>query len=299
MKKYIKLFFAATLFFNVACEHINHVDTNIDQSNGTINKNLLSSKIQAAMWQPEGSVVTRVNSHTVSVKAPEGWKYIYKEIVGGEGGDAYAAMASGASVSITCDCTKGTGCTASESGDMVGCIMGSDCQSCDLSSNVGVTLDGILEVVKIERGGFVKPKGGVRFVEGKTKLPMFMPEIFDIAELKTEIDNFLNTIYKNGEPPIASIENGLVTAPAGYLFAGINVFGRGASILVPVDMVEELQLASYGSTAVTFSCSCTDGGCEGFRMGYMYLCRAFDCTGTCTLSNSVASNFDTYVGFQF
>jgi hypothetical protein len=240
-------------------------------------------------WYPNGTIITYDNDHEMSVKVPEGWKYVYKEL--GDGEEIPARMSGGGGGGISCDCTSGSGChpfVDIRGNGGGGCLVSVECKSCNKSITVSYTLDGVLKEFEVSKGGYVNLNQGVTFARLDQTLPAVFEEMYDIPEVVEGIQEFIDEVQA-GSNPEPLVDGYYLLAPDGYVFAAINVFGRATTILVSNDVAESYNLAISGVSSVRLGCTCTEGSgnCEIMKLSGGWACVV---SGDCKSCSATLSN---------
>jgi hypothetical protein len=239
----------------------------IDNSRGTIDNNKIEKVIK--IWVPEGSTFTTDGKYT-NIHAPDGYTYIANT-----GGGQLGEVNFG---SICCDCGSRNGqCYPFvATGGYKGCAT-NGCTSCSLSAST-------IEHTPILEGGFVNFSFGVSFAKSDAILPMLNTTIAEYEKVDAGIREFVNSIYMGKVPPEPIEESGKLVAPKGYTFAMINVYGRGAMMLVPSSGLNLPSEVSFSNISCSSSCT---GGCTPASggMGSVKYCKS-TCNGSCCMSGA-------------
>jgi hypothetical protein len=217
-----------------------------------------------------------MNEGKMIFHAPEPWTYV--GYIDGE------LSAGGSSTTISCTCNVEGKCSpffgSGPLGSTSGCAGG--CTDCTMKKS-SIAGGGY------GSGGYYSPSQVPRIMErGEELPPASFKAMFDVPEVQQGVQNFLDNIY-NGEPLPELINNdGVYSLPEGYVFAIVNMYGRGSIVPVP-----SASLSSNSAAGLNGSCACTEGTCE-FKKGAILGAGAIwcegACTGTCTLTVSGIMN---------
>lgn len=280
-------------------------DTSVRELNEVTDADIIRSiheNGQKGIPFPEGSTVQKTNVDNFTISLPYGYFYVVKDINSSKSLSPQTQFLS--ALSVTCKCTKGSGCSPVKYEDDYYCVMNSGCQSCTMSTtkssksngseveilglinkNVGITLISDQEIPKYKKGDLINHEN---FIKNKEVIHgNAFAELFEIKEVKKYFTK-LGEDYK---------EN--MIKPNSYAF--LNVFGN--LMLVPYlsnsvnfeinDVKYEaksIQAATLELAAAKVSCSCSQGsGCTKKKysvpfVGTAYYCDAGNCT-ECTLND--------------
>lgn len=229
------------------------------------------------IWIPQNSKIIVNDDKSMSIIPPRGYEYVGYDKNG-------KLQRSSGGTKVTCDCTGSGSClpfVVSGGGGSTGGCQGS-CELCLMETS---TQKNNTDIV-IETGGYLDLTQNIEFVTDGLQLPAAFKAMFDLEEVKQEINNFVKEVYQG--LPFPKIREGkdFFTAPNGYIMAVVNVFGRATTIPVPTIALQ----AARGVGGATASCSCSQGTCTSKSgsipgVGSATWCEG-SCTGTCTLQTS-------------
>ncbi|RTY74578.1 hypothetical protein [Flavobacterium sp. LS1R10] len=233
---------------------------------------------------PEGSKVFKKSEDNFEIRLPKDFYFLISEL-DSNGNSSHRAIAEISDVSVTCSCTKGSGCSPVKAQGEYYCVMNSGCTTCTTST----ARIGTKQNIKIL--GIIDYNMGVSFVsESKSLLTSSKNKIISKSisehflnktEVKKALLEFYSVIYDKNIPSFIT-EN--KNPPAGYSFSKVNLFGN--EIMVPVksnSFSTELGISEIDDAAVTCSCSSGSGCVKKSFMGAKY-CDAGSCT-KCTLND--------------
>jgi len=235
----------------------------------------MSQPTNTSAFVPTGSTVTFNEDGSMNVVPPSGWMYI-----GFNTGGSYHEEALNAGICISCDCESGTGgCSPFLVSDtMGGCAPTGGCTLCCM------TVSGITSGFEYASGGFINTSAIAAIINQSDTIPAPFSAMNDSTLVQSTITSYINSIYGGGTPPSVPVVDGVMTAPAGYTLAFVNILGRAVIIPVPNADFDEAVDAG-GATA---SCSCNSGTCT-LQSGPPVQCSS-DCGGTCTLCSSAGGS---------
>jgi hypothetical protein len=248
-----------------ACNHEEAVDSArqaITVDDGTIFGNTFSPGPPTACagdatWLPPGTKTSFGKKGTLDVVLPPDWHAV----------DVASMVASGGG-KVTCTCNKESGgCSPDESGN---CYM-TTCSNCSKSTSLAVILN----------------DAGVRLAttEELGTLPNVTSDMFKVPEVVQAIQAFNLQFYPEGQlPQFDAIDGSNASAPDGYTFVAVYVFGHLSAFPIPTEMAKMVGGASSGG----LSCACNVGsGCPmDSTWGHKY-CDASSCK-SCTMSGTSA-----------
>lgn len=233
---------------------------------------------------PEGSKVFKNSEDKFEIHLPKDVFFIVSEL-DANGNINHRRVLEISDVSVTCSCTKGTGCSPVKAQGEYYCVMNSGCTTCTMST----ARVGTKQNIKIL--GIIDYNMGVSFVsENKSLLTSSKNKIISKSisehflskpEVKQALLEFYSVIYDKKVPTFIT-EN--KDAPSGYSFSKVNLFGN--EIMVPVksnSISRELGISEIDDAAVTCSCKSGSGCVKKSFMGAKY-CDAGSCT-KCTLND--------------
>ena len=230
------------------------------------------------IWIPQNSKIIVNDDKSINIIPPRGYLYVGYDKNG-------RLQSSSGGTKVSCDCTGSGSClpfVVSGGGGSTGGCQGR-CELCLMETSAQ---KGDIDIA-IDRGGYLDLTQNVEFVTGGLQLPAAFKAMFDLNEVKQEINNFVKEVYQG--LPFPKIREGkdFFTVPNGYLMAVVNVFGRATTIPVPTIALQ----ASGGVGGGTASCSCSEGNCSVKSssipgVGSATWCEG-SCTGTCTLQTSI------------
>lgn len=244
------------------------------------------------VWTPDGSRGVK-GDHSMEIIPPVDWTYI------GQGADGI--MVKGGRATISCTCTKGSGCSpysASAGGQsFTGCNLSSKCTECKAQKSIANTV--------LAGGGFINRAVGVRYARNGEKLPSIFDEMFMDTEVTQALEAFLQNELQGASTRPLEERNGEMVAPDGYTVVVLNVMGRGLVTAFPNDKVPN-EIAARMMGGGKASCSCTDGTCTLQTKSIPFVgagssCEASSCKGKCTLSTKTAhgANVNEIMAFKF
>jgi len=299
LKIVLVLFLTLTFF---AC---NENDISVRELNEVTDTDIIRSILengQKGIPFPEGSTVQKTNVDNFTISLPNGYFYVVKDINSSKSLSPQTQLLS--ALSVTCSCTKGSGCSPVKYEDDYYCVMNSGCQTCSMSTtkpsisngsevvllglvnkNVGITLISDQELPKYKKGDLINHEN---FIKNKEVIHgNAFTELFELSEVKKYFAK-LGQDYK---------EN--MIKPNSYAF--LNVYGN--LMLVPYlsnsvnfeinDVTYEaksFQAATLELAAAKISCICSKGsGCTKKKysipfVGTAYYCDAGNCI-KCTLND--------------
>lgn len=187
----------------------------------------------------------------------------------------------GSTVTVTCVCTNGNSedCNPVGHDGTINCVIRPGCITCERQEKVmDPTKQTGLEILS---GGFVNPGLGVSFAQPDDELPYAFEALLQYPEIKLQLDEFMVQFYGDlSEMPVISTEGATATAPAGYRFVVLNVYGRALVTLIP----ETKGVSEVGGSNYTCPCNGTSGSCKvKSSFGYYYCVKpsANPCNQAC------------------
>ncbi len=174
----------------------------------------------------------------------------------------------GNTVTVTCDCTNGNddNCNPVGNGGTINCVIQPGCTSCERKEKAqNPTAKTEFEILE---GGFVNPSLGVSFAQPNDELPYAFEALFHYPEIKLQLDEFMLQFYSDlSDIPIISSEDETITAPTGFQFVVLNVYGRALVTIIP----ESKGINEAGGYTYTCPCNGTSGNCKTkSSFGYYY-----------------------------
>lgn len=223
-------------------------------------------------WLPDKTKIEKVegkDENKIVFTAPEG--YIYY---------GYAKDTSlivwnskeqgGGSVTVTCDCTNGSddNCSPVGHNGTVNCVISPGCTTCDRKEK---TADPIAKIeYEILQGGFVNPSLGVSFAQQNEELPYAFEALLHYPEIKQQLDDFMLQFYDDlDDIPLATGDNEFLSAPEGYRFVVLNVYGRALVTILPISK----SINSAGGSTYSCPCNGTSGTCKTESSWGYYYCE--------------------------
>lgn len=220
------------------------------------------------IWLPDKTTI-ETSENQIVFTAPKGYLY-YGFAKDGNLIKWDIKAPPGGSVVVTCDCTNGNDANCKPVGyaGKVWCIMEDGCLSCDrivkAIQNLEKTEFEILE------GGFVNPSLGVGFAQHNDELPYAFEALFHYPEVKEQLDKFMLQFYSDlSELPIVISNEETITAPTGYRFIVLNVYGRALVTLIP----EAKEINAPGGYTYTCPCNGTSGKCVTRSRAGFHFCE--------------------------
>lgn len=282
MKKLI--LFLVFIFINInitSClqDENNQIDVIELKNEEDINKIIESGEIGIPF--PKGAQVIKFEDKYL-YKLPQNHYYLVKDIYGGE-------IFEVDMIGVTCNCTSGTGCSPVSYKGSSYCVMASGCHVCSktiTASKTGTEYD--VEVI-----GLINENVGVNFL-GKENMFLvksnknnafnhtLTKEFFDSEFVKNELLILNKLIYNDKIPEF--ILNNEIQIPNNYEYVNIDFYGNNFLFILPIEIIQELNLDIIEKSAA--SCSCLQGtGCKMKKfLGAVY-CDAGNCT-VCSLSTN-------------
>lgn len=226
-------------------------------------------------WLPPNTIIEEIdgeNDRRIVFTAPEG--YIYYGYTTDNSLIEWSSkdVGGGNTVTVTCDCTEGSDDKCSPVGHdgTVNCVISPGCTSCDRKEKVSNPI--AKTEFQISEGGFVNPGLGVTFAKPEDDLPYAFEALLHYPEVKQQLDRFMLQFYRDlAEIPIPIGDEETLTAPDGYKFVVLNVYGRALVTILPSSVYKSTESAG----GATYSCPCngTSGKCKSdSNFGY-YFCK--------------------------
>ncbi len=220
-------------------------------------------------WLPDKTKIEKVegkDENQIVFTAPEG--YIYYGYATDSSLIVWNSKAQGGSVTVTCDCTNGSddNCSPVGHNGTVNCVIEPGCTTCDRSEKAK---DPVTKTeYEILRGGFVNPSLGVSFAQPNEELPYAFEALLHYPEIKQQLDNFMLQFYSDlNDIPMVTGDDDFITAPEGYRFVVLNVYGRALVTLIP----NTKSVNAVGGHTYSCQCNGTSGNCEvDSSWGYYY-----------------------------
>lgn len=188
-------------------------------------------------------------------------------------GNFHRSIAGGGG-SVTCTCTKGSGCDPIKSGNDYGCLMKDGCSSCDKSTSSisGLNVD-LIEFV------IINPEFNISVDEfsqlnGHFLLPRNFIESNEVSDLLSELNTNMSQ-----------------TSTTEKKVAFLNAYGYIVPLEIPVDMDNtSISFRSIGGDGTGVTCSCNIAGksCPKESKFGVVWCNSDNCT-SCTM-NGIISN---------
>jgi hypothetical protein len=236
---------------------------------------------------PEGTKAIAGENGTVQFMLPEGFHYIIKKA----GAADVEVLRSEDALSVTCNCTKGNGCTPLRYKGKYYCVMEGGCSSCDKVA----TLDEVeVEVMGIynENADITllsqKPRSGLAAIGTSAPSEIIGSAnraLFSIPSVKEGLLKLYDFIYEGNIPSF--ILRNEPQLPKGYRMVAVSVYGNIAAIPIPENMLKTNDTDSYmivddgGKT----TCRCNDAsptGCEKDSFLGAVFCNSQGCK-SCSL----------------
>ncbi|GAB4321112.1 MAG: hypothetical protein Kow00127_13510 [Bacteroidales bacterium] len=255
-------------------------------------------------WLPEGSTIEynlEKDATEIVITAPEG--YLYYGLAADSSLITWKEKESGGNtVTVTCKCTDGDAekCNPVGNDGSVKCVISPGCNSCDRIEKAKSQVT--KQEYEILTGGFVNPGIGVTFAEPNEELPYAFEALLEYPEVKAQLESFMLQFYDNlSDIPSLNINETSISAPSGYKFVILNVYGRALTILLP----ESKDITSAGGYHYTCPCNGTSGVCKvKNKFGY-YFCTKPDsnpCNKACntmTIEDDITNTIYSYTFYYF
>lgn len=235
-----------------------------------------------AFWLPAKTTIekftTKDGIEEIIITAPE--DYIYYGLTIDSALIQYESKAapSGNSVTVTCKCTDGDlkKCNPIGNNGQINCVVQAGCTTCERIEKVKDPIT--KSEFEILAGGFVKPSLGVSFALEDEELPYAFESLLFYTEVNQQLENFMLNFYSSIEEiPQPSIDGEEITAPEGFRFAVLNVYGRALITLIP----DNKNIKSVGGYTYKCPCSGTAGKCKVKSSWGYYFCEKDGCTEPC------------------
>jgi len=233
---------------------------------------------------PEGSKVFKNSEDKFEIHLPEDVFFIMSEL-DSNGNVNHRRTLEISDVSVTCLCTKGSGCSPVKAQGEYYCVMNSGCTTCTMSTaRVGTNQNiKILGIIDYNMGVSFVSETKSLLTSSKSKIisKSISEQFLNKTEVKKALLEFYSVIYDKNIPSFIT-EN--KNPPTGYSFSKVNLFGN--EIMVPVksnSFSRELGITEIDDTAFTCSCSSGSGCVKKSFMGAKY-CDAGSCK-KCTLND--------------
>lgn len=226
------------------------------------------------LWIPLRSTIQVNNDTSITISAPPGFIYV------GYDKKDNLKMATAGTTTVSCTCEVGTDPCSPFIGTLLGTSTAGcagSCTKCTMTQSAKI--GGTITVFK--NGGYLNSTQQAEFIQPNQDIPAAFQAMFDLPEVKEEIEKFMKSVYQGlPRPKIKKGEN-YISVPEGYAFAFVNIFGRAVVLPVP-------KMATAGGGADTASCSCSgNGGCtlqtSSAGLGGATWCQD-NCSATCTLT---------------
>lgn len=230
-------------------------------------------------WIPLNSRIQVVKDNSIDIIPPKGWSY-----VGFKKGTTQLLRTAAGGTTVSCTCNTTGTCLpfviSGKDGSSAGCA--GTCTNCTMKQ--GAIIGG--KHVVFENGGYIDLSDTqTNFVKIGLQIPAAFSAMFELPEVKKALKDFIDRVYGGLPYPKITIGENYISAPDGYSFAAVSIFGRATMVPVPTVALEE----AGGSVA---SCSCTNGTCSIKTHSVPFLGSATycegACTGTCTLSGAIS-----------
>ena len=227
------------------------------------------------LWIPLRSTIQVNKDTSITISAPPGFIYVGYD----KKGNLKVATAGTTTVSCTCDsgtdpCSPfiATGLGTSTAGCAGSCTKCTMTQSAKIGGSVTI----------FKTGGYLNLTQQAEFIQPQQDIPAAFQAMFDLPDVKEEIEKFMKSIYQGLPRPKLKKGDNYIAVPEGYAFAFVNIFGRGVILPVP-----KMATASIADTA---SCSCSGTGDCTLKTGTLFGTGATwcqdNCSATCTLTAS-------------
>jgi hypothetical protein len=261
-----------------------------------------------AFWLPERTKIEKVESkdgNQIIFTAPEG--YAYYGYTTDSSLIIWDNKSQGrSSVSVTCDCTNGNddNCSPVGHNGEITCVIQTGCTSCDRIEKA--KNDDTKIEYEILHGGFVNPSMGISFAQVDEDIPYAFEALLAYPEVQEQFETFMLQFYNNMEDIPAAIDNGVFfSAPEGYRFTVLNIYGRALVVLLP----ERKSINDVGGSTYSCPCNGTSGECDTKKtwspMGYFYSCKkdsSNPCNQACntmTIEDDKKKRVYTYTYYYF
>jgi hypothetical protein len=294
---FVCLFIAFTTIFESCSDeqiYIKELDSKVDAI--TI-KSLLESRQQGIPF-PKGSKVFKLATNTYEIRLPENYFYLGTS----ERTDGVLVSELVGSVSITCTCTKGSGCSPAFALNQYFCLMNEDCKSCDMkithassarNSKASFSIKGLINknagITALSKTS-LPPKSNPREIRLLNDLDVIHGNVFDELFKMDEVDD-----YFSGMADYFKANN---LKPNSYMY--LNIYGNLALVpfydvykpTIEINDVKFEALTLDDDEAYKITCNCEVGsGCEKksyyiIGVGKVIYCEAGANFTKCTLTNS-------------
>ncbi len=230
---------------------------------------------------PNAEVIEDYHNQTILISSSN-WTYI-----GTTSDNQLLMLNKGDQIKISCTCNSSGSCYPFYVNEIAGCA--GDCSKCTMTQSVTTTGK------HITHGGYVNLEIEPHFITKDEELPTAFDEMFNIPEINNKINTFITNIYKGYEYPKLINKDDYILTPDNYSFAVINLCGRAIVLPVPDDILPQNSISGN-----KFQCSCTDGTClHKVERLIIHYCKD-NCSGTCTMTVSVATTpeIDDHIRFS-
>lgn len=233
-------------------------------------------------WAPDASKVVEL-ADGILVAPPKGWDYI-----GYDQNQKIFRSINQTSKKISCTCNTTGTCkpfvAKGPGGSTQGCM--GTCTNCTMTQSFGgdTGIDfGILS------GGYYNKNIKPRLLSKGEEAPAVFKALVETKEFTAEISKFQSIAYAGkGIQKGITNKDGSISAPKGYSFVGVLIFGRGILMLLPNEYVKR-NLGILGTTKA--SCSCTTGSCS-LNDKTLIGVGAVWCEGSCTTCTLTTDDSD-------
>ena len=236
------------------------------------------SGAQMTGWYPDDSKVQFNEAGDLVISPPAGWAYLGTT----QGGDL--KIENSDPVTVSCECTEGSGCDPVFRFGQYGCFMKPDCSKCKKSvTSIGPNEQGIISSQTFIAGGFINLDDGVKWLNTTEDQPMVYSEMFQFDFIRSAVEEFL---HDNG---LADLIDAQYDPTANYFSFPVSIFGRYGIIKIPEYKVLSqednsiLSLIEIGGD-YEFTCSCTEGICPKKISIAVHYCDSRLCTGVCSMT---------------
>ncbi len=266
----VSIIFGGILFYSYSKKSPNSGD-NSQIPDEVINE-ICNTCVSNPFWLPNNTKIEEIkdkNENKIVFTAPK--DYIYYGYTDDSSLIVWDSKdQGGGSVTVTCDCTNGSdeNCNPIGHDGDIKCVISAGCTTCERKEKAkNPTTKKEYDILS---GGFVNPSLGVSFAKPDEELPYAFGALLQYPEVKKELDKFMLQFYTDlNDIPVATSDNEQVTAPKGYKFVVLNVYGRALITLIP-DIKNINSAGGY-----TYSCPCkgTSGKCKVKSTWGYYYCK--------------------------
>ncbi len=239
-------------------------------------------KLEDGTQLPAGTVISKDpnNPYSFNFELPEGYKVMGRDPASGRTAIGFAGA-------LTCSCTSGTGCSpyvATIGGKKYsGCVMGSNCTSCQQKTSGTLSDPGGRKAVMLENAEIVNFNENITFLTSREELANTSSpssQFIESPEIQKELQAFIAGYQKHDLAAVHKARD-YNELPENYVLIAFNVYGR--VLFAPVDETITLSANPILNDFVIDPSSSDEAGRTSIGFATKYSCKCSSGTSGCTL----------------